>query len=98
MCTPYAYEVYPEVTMVYARITLNEYGNKVLNVVKAKFNLQDKSEAINKFIELFGDEIVEKEAHDQYLKKVLDIEKKHLQKYGRRKMTLQELDRLCEED
>ena len=46
--------------MVYARITLNDYANKVLNVIKAKFDLRDKSEALNKFIDLFGDEVVEK--------------------------------------
>ncbi len=82
--------------MVYARITLNDYANKVLNVIKAKFNLRDKSEAINKFIDLFGDEVVEKEAKDEYLKKVLEIEKNHLQKYGQRKMSVQELDRICD--
>ena len=42
--------------MVYARITLNDYANKVLNVVKAKFSLNDKSEAINKFVEMYGEE------------------------------------------
>jgi len=81
--------------MVYARITLNDYANKVLNVIKAKFDLRDKSEALNKFIDLFGDEVVEKDAKDEYVKKILEIEKRHLQKYGRRKMTLQELDKIC---
>lgn len=82
--------------MVYARIMLSEYANKVLNVIKAKFGLRDKSEAANKFIEMFGDDFVEKEANDKYLKKVLEIEKKHLQKYGQRKMALRELDKLCD--
>lgn len=81
--------------MVYARITLSEYANRVLNVIKAKFDLHDKSEAANKFIELFGDEFVEKEANDGYVKKILEIEKKHFQKYGQRKMTIQELDKIC---
>ncbi len=81
--------------MVYARISLNEHANKVLNVIKAKFDLRDKSEAINKFVEMFGDEIVEKEAIDQYIKTVLQIEKQHFKKYGRRKMSTQELDKLC---
>ncbi|MEK6938368.1 MAG: antitoxin [Nanoarchaeota archaeon] len=82
--------------MVYARITLSEYANQVLNVIKAKFDLHDKSEATNKFIEMFGDEFVEKEANDKYLKKMLETEKKHFQKYGQRKMTLQELDKICD--
>lgn len=82
--------------MVYARISLNEYANKVLNVIKAKFDLRDKSEAINKFIEIFGDEVVEKEANDKYLKNVLEIEKQHFKKYSHRKMTVQELDKICD--
>ncbi len=95
----YVFEVYIKCiwryNMVYARITLNDYANKVLNVIKAKFDLNDKSEAINKFMDLFGDEIVEKEAKDQYLKKIIEIEKKPFQKYGQRKMTLHELDKIC---
>lgn len=55
--------------MVYARVSLNNYVNRVLNVIKAKFDLHDKSEAINKFVEMYGDEFVEKEASDDYLKK-----------------------------
>ncbi len=34
--------------MVMARLQLTEYTNQVLNVIKAKFNLHDKSEAVNK--------------------------------------------------
>lgn len=82
--------------MVFARVDLDDYTNKVLNTIKIKFDLKDKSEAINKFAELCGDEIVEKEAKDQYIKKILQIDEKHLKKYGHRKMTLNELDRLCE--
>ncbi len=80
--------------MVYARISINEYANKVLNVIKAKFDLRDKSEAINKFIEIFGDEVVEKKANDKYLKNVLNIEKRHFKKYSHRRMTIKELDKI----
>ena len=40
--------------MVYARVVLNDYTNKVLNVIKAKYGLNDKSEALNKFADLYG--------------------------------------------
>ena len=40
--------------MISARITLTEYSNRVLNLVKAKYGLKNKSEAINKFIEIYG--------------------------------------------
>lgn len=82
--------------MVYARISLNEYANKVLNVIKAKFDLRDKSEAINKFIELFGDEVVEKEATDEYVKKIIATSKRHFSTYGYQKISKKEFDELFE--
>ncbi|MEK6868127.1 MAG: antitoxin [Nanoarchaeota archaeon] len=82
--------------MVYARISINEYTNKVLNVIKAKFDLRDKSEAINKFIEMFGDEVVEKEANDEYVKKIIATSKKHFNAYGYQKMSKKEFDELFE--
>ena len=82
--------------MVLARIELSEYANRVLNVIKAKYDLRDKSEAIDKFAELYGEELVEKEPKDQYIKKIIKIDNKHLKKYKNKKMTIKELDRLCE--
>ena len=85
-----------EQNTVSARVILNGYTNKVLGVLKAKYGLKDKSEAINKFIELYGEDIVENEASEMYLKKIVEITDRHMKKYGRRKMTLAELDRLTE--
>ncbi len=82
--------------MVMARLELEEHTNKVLNVVKAKFGLKDKSDALNKFVEIYGDEIVERDANDQYIKKLLEIEERHIKKYGYKKMSISELDKLCE--
>jgi len=79
-----------------ARIEISDYANKVLAVIKAKFGLKDKSEAINKFIELYGDEVVEKQANEEYIKKIISITNAHVEKYKNRKMSLQELDKLCE--
>ncbi len=79
-----------------ARMELDDYTNKVLGVIKIKFGLKDKSEALNKFIELYGDEVIEKEATEEYVKKLVELTKKHYQKYSNKKMTLQELDTLCE--
>jgi len=52
---------------------------------------------LNKFIELYGDDVIEREAKDEYIKNVIRISENHLKKYGKRKMTLQELNKLCEE-
>lgn len=84
--------------MVFAQVEVNDYTNRVLNVLKAKFGLKDKSEAINKLAELFGDEYVEKEANDQYVKKILETTERHMKKSGKRKMSLKELDALCGKD
>ncbi len=96
MCIPYTYQIHKVVQMVFARLKLNEYSNKVLNVIKAKFDLKDKSEALNKFAELYGDEVVEKEASDEYIKKIIEIDERHMKKYGDKNMSLKELDKLCE--
>ena len=82
--------------MVSARVELDEYTNKVLGIIKIKFGLKDKSEALNKFVELYGDEVIEKDANEEYIKRVIEITKKHYDRYGSKKMTLQELDRLSE--
>ena len=82
--------------MVYARVFLDEYANRVINIIKAQFGLKDKSEAINKFVELHGEEVLGKEASEEYIKKLISVEKVHLKKYGYRKMSLQELDVVCD--
>jgi len=79
-----------------ARVELNDYTNKVINMIKIKFGLKDKSEALNKFIDLYGGEVVEKEASDEYIMKVIDIADRHFKKYGHRKMSMKELDTLFE--
>lgn len=82
--------------LISARVELDDYANRVLNIIKIKFGLKDKSEALNKFIEIYGDDVMEREATEEYVKKVIDITKRHFEKYKNKKMTLQELDTLCE--
>ena len=79
-----------------ARVELEEYSNKVLAIIKAKFGLKDKSEALNKFFSIYGGEILEKEATEEYAKKILTILNKHLDKYKNKKMTEKELNTLFE--
>ena len=79
-----------------ARIELSEYANKVLGIIKIRFGLNDKSEAINKFVELYGDDILEQEATEEYTKKIIEVTNKHIKKYGLKKMSVEELDKLCE--
>lgn len=84
--------------MISARINLTNYSNRVLGVMKAKYDLKDKSEALNKFFEVYGEDLVEKEVSDEYLKKVIKISENHEKRFKGRKMSLKELDSLCEEN
>jgi hypothetical protein len=85
-----------ENSTVSARIELGNYANKVLGIIKIKYGLNDKSEAINKFIELYGNDVLDLEASEEYTKKVVELSNKHLKKYGLKKMSVNELDKLCE--
>lgn len=81
-------------TTISARIELDSYSNKVLAVLKAKYGLKDKSEAINKFAELYGDEIVEKKAKEEYIKEMIKGVNEHIKKHGYSPMSSKELDSL----
>ena len=80
--------------MVDARVSLNEYTNRVLMVVKAKYGLKDKSEAINKFAEMYGEDEVERKVKPSYLKKLARIQPeyyKQARKPGYRPTSIEEL-------
>jgi hypothetical protein len=83
-------------TQISARVELTPYTNKVLTMLKAKYDLKDKSQAINKFTELYGGEIVEKEANDEYIKKMLEGVNEHIKKNGYKTMNDKDLDKLFE--
>lgn len=77
-------------------ITVNDYTGRVLGVIKEKFGLKDKAQALDKFTEMYGEEFVEKEVKEQVLKEMIkDCEKWEAKNKFNRKMTLKELDRLC---
>jgi len=81
--------------MVHARVKLDQYTNRVLNVIKAKYDLRDKSSAINKMADLYGDELVDKtEVNPEYMEKLNRIYEEHMKMHPGRRMTLEELDAL----
>ena len=79
-----------------ARVNISPYVNKVLGIIKLKYDLKDKSEALNKFVEIYGEEVVEKEVSDDYMKKIVELTDGHFKKYGNKKMSIEELDALIE--
>lgn len=58
-----------------AIVKLNDETNRVVNIVKAMYNLNDKSQAINKMAEEYEYEILEMQLRPEYLKKLKKIEK-----------------------
>ena len=61
--------------MVQAMIEIPEEANQILNIVKARYNLKTKSEAIAKIVIECGENILEPELRTEYLKKLQKIEK-----------------------
>jgi len=61
--------------MVQAMIDISEEANHILNIIKARYNLKTKSEAISKIVVECGANIIEPELRPEYLEKLLKIEK-----------------------
>ncbi len=62
--------------MVQAMINIEENTNKVLNIVKAKYGLKDKSEAINAVVSEYEQNFLEPELRPEYVEKIREIERK----------------------
>ncbi|MEW5955274.1 MAG: DUF2683 family protein [Candidatus Micrarchaeota archaeon] len=61
--------------MVYAVVNISEKANRVLNIVKAKYGLKDKSGAIDVVVEEYAEEILEPSLRPEYIVKALAIGK-----------------------
>ena len=61
--------------MVQAVIDLGEYQDRILTIVKGKFGLKNKSEAVNFVISKFEEEL-EPELRPEYVNKIKRLEKK----------------------
>ena len=61
--------------MVQALITVNENTNRVLNIIKAKFDLKDKSEAIEFVVVKYIEYENEPELKPEFIEKIKKIKK-----------------------
>ena len=81
-----------------AGVTLNlrvdDYTNRVLGVIKEAFGLRSKSEALQKFVQMHGDEFVQEQVSPEVARELMAISDAHFKKYGFRKMTQKQLDEL----
>lgn len=68
--------------MVQAIINIDDHTNRILNIVKAKYGLKDKSAAIIKMAEEYEDVILEPELKPEYIEKLKEIEKTEVIEVG----------------
>nr|WP_048103089.1 DUF2683 family protein [Methanosarcina barkeri] len=68
--------------MVQAIINIDERTNRILNIIKAKYGLKDKSAAINKIAEEYEDVILGPELKPEYIEKLKKIGKQEAIEIG----------------
>tara|TARA_Y100000310_G_scaffold326243_1_gene390871 strand:- start:189 stop:431 length:243 start_codon:yes stop_codon:yes gene_type:complete len=61
--------------MVQAIVDLGENEDRVLTIVKGKYGLKNKSEAINLVIEKFEEQILEPELRPEYKEELSNVDK-----------------------
>jgi len=66
--------------MVKAIVDIDEEANRILNIVKAKENLRDKSDAINLIVTFYGKEMLEPELRPEFIKELLEAQKEKAKK------------------
>jgi len=60
--------------MVQAIININETTNRALNIIKAKYGLKDKSEAIDMMAEQYIESVLEPELRPEFIREALMAE------------------------
>jgi len=61
--------------MVKAIVDISNEANRILNIMKAKENLNDKSDAINLIVTLYGKEMIEPELRPEFINELLEAQK-----------------------
>ena len=61
--------------MVKAIVDISERANRIINIIKAKEDLKDKSDTINLIIETYSKEFMEPELRPEFIKELLEAQK-----------------------
>ncbi|HLD18880.1 MAG TPA: DUF2683 family protein [Candidatus Nanoarchaeia archaeon] len=61
--------------MVQAVVNLGENEDRILSIVKGKYGLKNKSDAVNMIIDKYGEQLLEPELRPEYGKEILKINK-----------------------
>jgi hypothetical protein len=60
--------------MIQARVKISDRTNQVLNIVKAKYNLKDKSAALDLVVAQYEEKILDPRYSPEFIKEILDSE------------------------
>lgn len=77
-------------------VRVKDYTGRVLGVVKEKYGLRDKAEALDRFAEMYGGEFVDREVKDEVVKEVIESCERHIKKYGFRSRSVKDLRKIIE--
>ncbi len=61
--------------MVQAMVRISNQANQILNIVKAKYDLHDKSEAIEKVVIDYGKDLLEPQLRPEFVEKMKERQK-----------------------
>jgi len=61
--------------MVQAMIQISDEANQILNIVKARYGLKDKSDAIEKVVLEFGEDLLEPQLRPEFIQKIKERQK-----------------------
>jgi hypothetical protein len=82
--------------MVQAVVNLSEFADRVLTIIKGKYGLKNKSEAVNFVVEAYEQELLEPELKPAFVKKMRRIEKEFAKGAYKRYKTIDDLRREIE--
>jgi len=68
--------------MVQAIINIDENTNRILNIIKAKYGLKDKSQAIDRMAKEYEAEILEPQLRPEYIEKLEKIRRGKYTRYS----------------
>ena len=77
-------------------IKVKDYTSRVLGVVKEKYGLRDKGNALDKFAEMYGEEFVEPEVKEEVIREVIASCDRHIKKYGFKNRSAKDLRKVIE--
>ena len=80
--------------MIQTRLEMDDYTARVLDVIKGKFGLKNRSEANNKLALEAGNEYVEPVPNEMVLKELDDMYESHMKKHPNRQMTNAQLKKV----